>query len=88
MGKTCSCDDQGRKMRELVENGLYRHFKGNLYYVESVATHSETGEQYVVYRALYGDGKRYVRPLELFLSPVDKQKYPEAEQENRFELIS
>lgn len=75
-------------MRELVENGVYRHFKGNLYLAEGIATHSETGEQFVVYRALYGDGKRYVRPLELFLSPVDREKYPEAKQEYRFELVT
>ncbi len=75
-------------MRELVENGLYRHFKGNLYLVEGVAVHSETGERLVVYRALYGERKLYVRPIELFLSTVDREKYPDAKQEYRFELLS
>lgn len=75
-------------MRELVEHGLYRHFKGNLYLVEGVAVHSETGERLVVYRALYGERKLYVRPIELFLSPVDREKYPDAKQEYRFELLS
>ncbi len=74
-------------MRELVEHAVYRHFKGNLYYVEGVAIHSETKESLVVYRALYGERKLYVRPLEMFLSPVDKVKYPNVKQEYRFELV-
>lgn len=74
-------------MREVVVGGTYRHFKGREYLVEGVATHSETGEALVVYRAQYGERNLFVRPVELFLSPVDKIKYPNAEQENRFELI-
>ena len=65
---------------------MYRHFKGDFYLVEDVARHSETGEEYVVYRKLYGDGSLWVRPKDMFLSPVDRQKHPEATQEFRFQL--
>lgn len=74
-------------MRELAVHGVYRHFKGKLYYVEGIATHSETREQLVVYRALYGDRQLYVRPLEMFLSPVDREKYPDVKQQFRFEAV-
>lgn len=70
----------------LVIHGIYRHFKGDSYLVEDVAHDSETGEEVVVYRKLYGDGSLWVRPKAMFLSPVDREKYPEATQHWRFEL--
>ena len=73
-------------MREIKINGIYRHFKGDYYLVQDIAIHSETKEKYVVYRALYEDTGLYIRPLDMFLSEVDHEKYPNEKQKYRFEL--
>lgn len=67
--------------------GIYRHFKGNRYRVYACATDSETGRRYVFYRALYGEHECFIRPLDMFMSDVDQEKYPNATQRKRFELL-
>lgn len=71
---------------EVKIKGIYKHFKGNYYIVEDIGMHTETEDMCVIYRALYGDNKLYIRPIDMFLSKVDKEKYPDIEQEYRFEL--
>ncbi|MDE7396006.1 MAG: DUF1653 domain-containing protein [Clostridiales bacterium] len=73
-------------MNRIRLKGIYRHFKGDYYLLEEIAKDSETGEEMAVYRKLYGDGGLWVRPLAMFLSEVDKEKYPDATQKYRFEL--
>ena len=74
------------KMR-LAPGDVVRHFKGKKYEILYIAKDSETMEAVVVYRALYGEQGVWVRPLEMFLSPVDREKYPDAAQTYRFEKV-
>lgn len=71
--------------RKLKFNTIYKHFKGNLYLVLDVVTDSESGRDMVLYKALYDDLKLYVRPIDMFLSEVDHDKYPDIKQKYRFE---
>ncbi|MGB5444414.1 MAG: DUF1653 domain-containing protein [Psychromonas sp.] len=58
-------------MKKEIKAGRYRHYKGNLYQVEGVATHSESEEKLVVYRPLYGEQSLWVRPLDMFIEEVE-----------------
>ena len=71
----------------LAPGDVVRHFKGNKYEILHIAQDSETMEKMVVYRALYGERSVWVRPLEMFLSPVDREKYPDVLQQWRFEKV-
>lgn len=73
-------------MNGIQNCSLYRHYKGNLYYVIGIAEHSETNEMMVVYHALYGDNEMWVRPLDMFLSEVEEGKENPTGQRYRFEL--
>ena len=57
----------------MISLGVYRHYKGQQYEVLGVARHSETEEEFVVYRALYGDRGLWIRPLAMFTENVEKE---------------
>ncbi len=73
---------------EPKELQVYKHFRGTYYQVLAIAKHTETNERLVIYRALYAPQKVYARPVEMFMSEVNKRLYPDAKKRYRFELIT
>ncbi len=66
-----------------IKKGKYRHFKGNEYMVIGTAKHSETTEEFVVYKALYGEGGLWIRPASMWNETVEK----DGKTFRRFEFI-
>lgn len=79
-------NDKLEKAKKMVGR-RYRHFKGNIYVVTEVAINTETEEIMVVYKDFNNQDLVWCRPLEMFLSPVDEEKYPDIEQKMRFERL-
>lgn len=75
------------KREMLSDEEMEREPNMYLYEIVGAAEHTESGETLMVYRPLYGEGKLYVRPMEMFRSPVDGEKYPEVKQKFRFEKL-
>lgn len=73
--------------RNFNSGDIVRHFKGKNYQILNLATQTETREILVIYQALYGDYGIYARPYNMFIEKTDKNKYPDCEQEFRFEKI-
>lgn len=78
---------QEERTERMMPGDVVRHFKGRRYEILYFARDSETREEVVVYRALYGERGVWVRPKAMFFSPVDRAKYPDAPQDWRFERV-
>lgn len=74
------------ELREVKAGQMYKHFKGTIHKVICIAKHSETGEDMVVYTH-EDNNEIWARPIDMFLSEVDHEKYPDVKQKYRFELI-
>lgn len=79
--------EQVNAMKSVMVGFRYRHFKGEIYLVTDLAVHSESNEIMVVYKNFKDSGQVWVRPLDMFLSKVDTDTYPDVKQAFRFERI-
>lgn len=76
-----------KNYKERMNGKRYRHFKGNVYIVTDIAVHSESGELMVIYKSCDNPELIWARPFKMFVSPVDREKYPYTVQEMRFEEV-
>lgn len=74
--------------RNFTTGDTVRHFKGKFYRYVDTAIHTETGEEFAVYYALYPPYRTYIRPMDMFMSRVDRNKYPNADQPYRMMKVA
>ena len=79
--------ETAKRYKENMAGKRYRHFKGNIYVVVDIAVHSETAELMVIYKSFDDPLLTWARPFKMFISPVDKEKYPNVNQKMRFEEV-
>lgn len=87
MDKRIETQETVKNLKPAMVNGVYRHFKGNLYVVDNIAVHSESAEPMVIYHSKSNPELVWCRPLSMFSSEVDHDKYPEVEQRWRFQYM-
>lgn len=75
-------------MRKVEKNSVYRHYKGNFYYVLTLANHTETSENMVIYHALYDEGETFAKPEDMFLSEVENGVKNPTGQTYKYELVN
>lgn len=75
-------------LKKQMVGSTYRHFKGTLYQVIDIAIHSENAEPLVIYKGVADSEYTWARPLSMFISEVDRKKYPDVAQQMRFEKVS
>ena len=87
MDNRMNVQEQVKCMKDAIVGFRYRHFKGNIYLVTDIAVHSETEEPMVIYKSFNDPNLVWCRPLSMFLSEVDHEKYPDVKQLMRFERV-
>ena len=87
MNERMRSQETAKHYKERMVGKKYRHFKGNVYIVTDIAVHSETSEMIVIYKSSENPLFTWARPFKMFVSPVDKEKYPEVKQKMRFEEL-